>query len=239
MIVQPVVFFFLILAVCVLALTLGFVVSHHEKVVKKPPQTIPNDNKLADSLGEKSIAMLDEARDKALKIIQDANSKAEAMLTDAQLTKQSMKSTSETTLADITTAQRQQLDRVAKEVLATHQKMLDEVKADNVNIFRNISKDIEKQSMDEVKNFREILEKETIGSEKIVAEKIEKDYLQMKQELSLYKANKFKQLDSMVNQVLQSVAKQVIGKTLNLRDHQDLVIAALEKAKKEGVFTNA
>ena len=56
----------------------------------------------------------------------------------------------------------------------------------------------------------------------------------LQQDLEKYRANKFVQIDQQVNKMVSDIAKQVLGKAIDVSTHEDLVKTALERAKKEG-----
>ena len=53
-----------------------------------------------------------------------------------------------------------------------------------------------------------------------------------------YRQNQIKSLDAKINTVIADVAKRVLGKAVDLKSHQELVIEALNKAKAENLFTD-
>lgn len=62
--------------------------------------------------------------------------------------------------------------------------------------------------------------------------------VKMEQEMEKYRQNQIKKLDSRINTVIGEVAKQVLGKAVDLKSHQDLIIEALNKAKAENLFSD-
>lgn len=88
----------------------------------------------------------------------------------------------------------------------------------------------------EIKDFKNALEAETINIEKAVGEKIAVRYDEVKQEVEDYKAKQIAGVDQKINKVLVEMAQNLLGKTINARDHQELVIKALEEAKQNGLF---
>ena len=88
----------------------------------------------------------------------------------------------------------------------------------------------------EIKDFKNALETETINIEKAVGEKIASRYDEVRQEVEDYKAKQIAAVDQKINKVLLEIAQNLLGKTINARDHQELVIKALEEAKQNGLF---
>ena len=62
--------------------------------------------------------------------------------------------------------------------------------------------------------------------------------LKMEKEMVSYRQNQIKSLDAKINTVIADVAKRVLGKAVDLKSHQELVIEALNKAKAENLFTD-
>jgi len=62
--------------------------------------------------------------------------------------------------------------------------------------------------------------------------------VKMEKEMENYRQNQIKKLDAKINTVLTDVAKQVLGKAVDLKSHQDLIIEALNKAKAENLFSD-
>jgi hypothetical protein len=58
----------------------------------------------------------------------------------------------------------------------------------------------------------------------------------LEKELEIYKQVRFKQADQTITEVVQKVAQEILNKSLTVSDHQAIMLEALEKAKKEGVF---
>ena len=78
------------------------------------------------------------------------------------------------------------------------------------------SEDLEKfEAIVKKENFRKTSEKE------------------LENEIRQRKEKELQKLNDNIYKILSNISKEVIGKSLNLSDHEDLIIASLEKAKKE------
>ncbi len=66
-----------------------------------------------------------------------------------------------------------------------------------------------------------------------INEIINKKVIKVEEEIKNYKKEKLKEIDGDIYKMLGEVAKKTIGKTIDLSDHEKLVMEALEKAKKE------
>ncbi len=88
----------------------------------------------------------------------------------------------------------------------------------------------------EIKDFKNALEMETIHVEKAVGQKIATRYDEVNKEVEDYKVKQIALVDQKVNKAVVQVAQKILGKTINPRDHQELVLKALEEAKQNGLF---
>ncbi len=65
---------------------------------------------------------------------------------------------------------------------------------------------------------------------------LKKVYEAEAEEIKTHKEEVFAKIDKDIYRIISRVVKEVIGKTLELEDHQKLVTEALKEAKKEGFF---
>ncbi len=56
-------------------------------------------------------------------------------------------------------------------------------------------------------------------------------------EVEEYKKNKLIKVDQQIREIVIAAAREVIGRAISLSEHEDLVNKALEKAKKDQIFT--
>ena len=62
------------------------------------------------------------------------------------------------------------------------------------------------------------------------------DFAKAQIEIAEYKKHQLSKIDQSMNDVLLKVSGSILGKVIPIRDHQQLIIDALEQAKKEGMF---
>ena len=115
------------------------------------------------------------------------------------------------------------------------------------NQFLAMSREIEASGLDARGQLLEVT-KETVnelsaGISKQISEvrreteeKIGRELITAEQEIAAYKQQKIAEIDSKVYQMIGEIAKKTIGHAIDLASHQELVLEALEKAKKEKLF---
>lgn len=94
---------------------------------------------------------------------------------------------------------------------------------------------------EELKKRIENLDKASIDqmeeARKEVNAQIKKDLEELNKQLDKYSKERFKQVDDKIYQIVSETAKNSVGKVINLVDHQELVMTALDQAKKDKFFS--
>lgn len=69
-----------------------------------------------------------------------------------------------------------------------------------------------------------------------IRSQIEEEMIRTKAAISKYEKSRVKMIDDNIAGLVEETTLRVLGKRLSLKDHADLVLQALEQAKKEGFF---
>ena len=195
-----------------ISISLIILITSYVKVIKKYNLLIREQQRPKLHDHKKEIEILENAREKAAKIIgNQVNDK--------------LKTVSLNEIRDF--------EKAANDLLAIYKQELEDLKSSTIKIASNITKDIESNTISELKDFKEILKKETYASQKIVEEKIEEKYSEMKKELEAYRQERLKKIEDEIYNIIQNISMLVLGRSLSVRDHEEMILEALEKAKKE------
>lgn len=103
-------------------------------------------------------------------------------------------------------------------------------------VLSNISKNIESDTQKEMSQFKDALELETINSQKAVATQIQQKYDQSLADIEKYKADKLKEVDAQIKQIIATVVKEVVGKTIPIEEHEQIILSALKAAKAKNAI---
>ncbi len=214
----------------VVLLAIGF---SYAKTVRRLSDAEKERDALNAQMQEKTTAILDEARLRAIRIIQDANSKAQQIISSsAELDEQSKQSLA-TKLEELSKEESERFGKSSEDISKMYEAMLQKLREEHINLLQNMAKDIEKQAISEIDQFKSMLEKDTVGRQKDLQERIDQEYVAIRSELAKYKAARMKKIDDTIYQVLQTVALEIIGKSITLEDQQKLVMDALSQAKSD------
>jgi hypothetical protein len=229
---SPIIFLDMAIAISVLVLALSITAFLLFKATKN--QHANSDKK--DGTVQKNADLLDSTRVKAIKIIDDANNQALDIISKATLLANTSSENFKENLSHTSSAQIKEFEKATSDFSTLYFQVLQDLKTKNIEVFQNVSKDIEANTTEEIKSFRESMQKLTTSSEDEIRKKIAADYGTLKIEMENYRKEKMQKIDGEIYKLLEGISKLVLGKAINLSDHEDLIEKSIEKAKKEGVF---
>lgn len=113
---------------------------------------------------------------------------------------------------------------------------LEEINKHNLELLTNVYKDIEIDAKSKFESYQKILQDQTFEAQKQAKARIEGEYAKLEKELAQVRELKITELDDKVDNLVKSISKDVVGKSLDSSTQTTLIIESLEKAKKEGVI---
>ncbi len=117
-----------------------------------------------------------------------------------------------------------------------YSRVLEEVKNQLSLVVQKASDDIKRDATEEISAFASSIRDETISTEKEVREKISQEYLKLENELAEYKRQRLAQAQVEIERIITQVTSKVLGRSLTREDHKELIIIALDEARREGVL---
>jgi hypothetical protein len=230
--ITPIIFFDMVAAILILALALIVIVLYLFKMTK----TLHASLNLKNEAFQKNADLLEEVRTKAIAIIDEANNQALDIVNKVTLSTDSTSDKFKENLAHISAAQIKEFEKTTSDFIKTYGQILQDLKTKNVEVFQKVSKDIEINTEEEIGSFKESMQKLTTLSQNEVRKKIDTEYKDLMKEIETYKKTELQKVDSSIYGFLEKMSKLVLGKVLNLSEHEDLIEKSLEQATKEGVF---
>ncbi|MBI2031788.1 MAG: hypothetical protein HYT08_04215 [Candidatus Levybacteria bacterium] len=235
MTIDPVVFFDFVIALFVLSVALASLAISYSQIIKKFNSQKDELESLTSRIYEKEAGVLKDARNKAESIINEAVQKAQEIIAGSNIVNTQSKKALDEAFETLLKHQTGYFEKASQDFLQVYKNELEALKQKNIEILKNTSKSIEEDTVKEVQDFDNVLEQETVASQKIIQEKIEKDYSKVQKEVEQYKNEMLGKVDAQISKLIQDVSKKVIGKSLSLQEHEQLIIDALEEAKKNGL----
>ncbi len=236
MLIDPIIFIFLTASTAILTVILLAIVISYAANLSKFHRVQQINFQLQAELSQKPLRLLEDAHGKALEIISQANKQANEILSNSELYKQESQASLKEKMDSLEKNQQDAFHKASQELQEAYKIILNQVKEEDINTLKNITKDIESDAVSEFKEFTNALEKETINAEKIAKKEIDEEYLLLKKELDTYKQEQLQKVDEDIYSVLYRVSELVLSEGISFDHHKQLVIEALDQAKKEQVF---
>jgi F0F1-type ATP synthase membrane subunit b/b' len=236
MVIDPITLIFLTLAVTTLAAVLFFLIRAYAFIHEELHESQKLNTQLQNQLSEKPVKLLAQAHEKAQEIIEQANRNAMNILASSKQYENTSNSELKGKLTMLEEQQEEVFNKASQEMKTAYQNLLTQIQDQDINTLKSMTKDIESDVLADFNEFRASLEKETINSEKIVKEKIDEEYLTIEKELEAYKKQKYDQIDQDIYKILYRVTEMVMSQGISFDKHKQLVLEALDTAKKEQVF---
>lgn len=189
-----------------------------------------------------------EAHQKAEKIMEHAHQRAEAIVREASQKATQMLSQSESFKYDI----ERQMKEVFEKTLTDSAGIIKENSTDVKNQYVALFSDLQSQYMNEVKKitttleseskkglaeFESIVKTEITDFQGGIATQIDQQLKEVQTEIQTYKDAQMKTIETRIENTIRQLAKDLLGKSIPLEEHENLIFKALEKAKKEGMFS--
>lgn len=103
-------------------------------------------------------------------------------------------------------------------------------------ISKEIAVEFKNEAVVELARFKKELTEQIVTLETAAEKVLSQEYEEVKKEIERYRASKIAQIDSTAREVLIDATKKILGKSIDIRAHEDMVISALEDAKRQNLF---
>jgi hypothetical protein len=236
MLIDPIAVLFLTMAVTILSVVLIFLARSYTHTAEKLHEVEKANLHIQEQLSEKPVKLLEQAHEQAQALIDSANKKAVEILASSKSYEDSSNQGLKEKLGELEKEQAAIFAKASQDMKVAYQNMITQVQEQDINTLKSVTKDIETDVVSDFKEFRDALEKETINAEKVAKEKIDEEYLAMEKDLDTYKREKYQKIDEDIYKILYRVSEMVLNQGISYDKHKELVIEALETAKKEQVF---
>lgn len=217
-------------------MVLFFIARAYTKTAHELHETQKANAQLQAQLSEKPIKLLERAHEQAQEIMNQANQKASEIIASSKAYEGTSNQALKDKLTELEKQQASVFTKASEDMKLAYQDMITQIQEQDINTLKSMTKDIESDVLADFKEFRDVLEKETINSEKVVKEKIDEEYLVLQKDLEEYKRQKYQKVDDDIYKILYRVSEMVLNEGIQYDKHKELVLDALETAKKEQVF---
>lgn len=166
-----------------------------------------------------------KAEEEAQEILKDARIKSQRLVEDAQM----FSTTGSKKLQDA-------LDFMLQDQTRAFTDEMKNARAETEKRLLSVADEVNQMAATELKVFANTLQEQTKKTQAEAAANIQQVFASMGEEVEKYKKARLVMVDQVVRDMVLKVAREVMGETLTISDHETLVIKALEEAKKKNVI---
>lgn len=223
-----------VLALSILVLTsfVFFSASFFKKVFSSRSE-IEKQRQIAHQEAE---AILEKARIEARDINSRASAKAAEVLEAARLFKAVSEKEIEKKLEAFVGGEEERLRKNAEKFRGAYETLTVDARQSYLSLTQSLAEALREESKKTMLDFQKNLEEEVIRYRNETDEKLKEWHNALRREVDDYRKEALLKVDEAIYRLIGRVSKEVFGETLDLRHHQKLVLASLERAKKEGFF---
>ena len=214
-----------VLITIALALLLIATIATYASLLRKYKALLEEKSKLKAEAESQVDKIFQEVRQKAHQIIEESRQKATKIVGDAGVISNELKE-----------KMLNELNKVSAEYTKDYQGTLDAAKNESIKIISNMSKGITSEASHEIQAMRATLQQEVAKTHAETKKAIDEVYKRVEEEIKVYKERKLKKVDEQALEIVKQVSSDVLGKAIDAKQHEELVIKALEEAKRQGTF---
>ncbi len=170
------------------------------------------------------------------KIIESASKQANEIILHASEIKQESTNELQESVEIMLADQKKVLEEASAALSKKFEDQLKQVNDSNILLLKNIYKGIESDVESDYSQYKDVIKKQTFEAENIAKEKIKQEYEKLEIEIKEYREKMMNKVNDDIYKILLNISKTVLGKSLDAKDHEDLIIEALNKAKKENII---
>lgn len=185
---------------------------------------------------EEAEKLLLQARKDALGIVAGAEKKASELLTSAKSVISISQSTLKNALEEYFVQEFKTLNQLSEEVKRAHGLALEASEEAYRRSMENVAEEVANESRQGIITFLQFLKEKRDREENIMKTRLEEWSLSAKKEIEKHQKETMRKIEESVFSIIYFVSKEVLGKALSAREHQELILNALGEAKKEEFF---
>lgn len=175
-------------------------------------------NEKQEAIENQYNQIVDIANAQKRKILEDTASKSSAIIANTQLISESSKKLIEEALQKVIASIEQKASTTSEVYLDNYKEYLDQTTQKTLGQFQGIAATFEKE-----------MQTKTVELQKALL-------INFEEQLKNHQQQRFADADRQINEIVKNVSQKVLNKSIPYEDHKNLIIEALEKARKEGVF---
>lgn len=188
---------------------------------------------LQSKIRDQTYEILKDAHQKRLRIIQEAMDRSRSILKDVEGISVDIKDKFSLDLKSINEKQEQLMALKSKEISKLFSQFNVNLQQSTEKQFNSIARNMENKAVSEIEEFRKTIEDQSIFIHKQLDIKLNEEYKKAQKNIEDYKLDQMNKFDKKVFDIIHTLTRDLLGRTLSLKDHEDLIQKGLAQMKKD------
>lgn len=219
----------MILIVLYLVYKTDQVLSQFEPVVKEG-------EKMRQTITQKTNEILAKTISLAQELVRSSVGQSQKNLKISDTFKLEMEGMMKQGVDQIISESKQMLQIQSKNILSVYQNKFSSLNQEVAMAAQEARDQIIKEAQIRISEIGSSVEANLAEIPRLVGDKVEEQVAKNEKEFEEYKQQRFKEIDAKIYQLIGQIAKKTIGRSIDISTHEQLVIDALERARKEKIF---
>lgn len=191
--------------------------------------------KLITKYAEHESSLVKDSQ-QAQSIIEDANKIAATILADTEAFKDAMQKRLSEVYEQALAGSKHNAEASLQRLDGQIQNFAQEIQNKHIEILQSIEKNIEASAQRTSEQYLQQMEQRVMSLAQKREQHIEEQLDMIQKDLDKYKEEQLQRINSNIYEILARASESVLGQAISLDLHQELIIRALEQAKREGAF---
>ncbi|GEM_PF-6418587 len=188
--------------------------------------------------GLQAQRVLADAQRQATKTVREASLEAQEILKSAAAVKGDTLRTLTQEIVAISEQHQRYLKDASLKYVETYEHMAESAQEEYLSTLHAASQGMAQDAKQTLGMFEAYLKEQTVGYKQAMEKKIEELREETNEYVNEYKKDKLKRVDKAIDEIIVSVAKHIIGHSITVKEHNELILKALDQAKKESFFSH-
>jgi len=185
---------------------------------------------------EKAFQIQEEAALQAVSAVEAATKKAAEIIAAAEEVSTGTRKALEGELEALAHKHAEYMQEASLKYINEYQQMGQVAQKEYQQTLHDASQTMAAEAAKTLQLFEKFLKAQTVGYETALREKVEQLRAAADAYVEEYRRQRMKKVDSAIHRIILLVSRDIIGQGLELKEHNQLVIQALDRAKREGFF---
>lgn len=181
---------------------------------------------------------LEHAHTKAEIILEEATRRASEILTETQTLKTGIEEQINQSVQMSLSNHVTMFNDVSQKTTESYAELLKTLRQEFLGDMSKLSDKVKELAEENLNVYKQIIKDEASTAQLSIQEKIDQEFAKAKKDIDAYRKSEISYIDKSIGKIILLISKDIISREITVSDKQNLLLEALERAKKEGLFNS-